>query len=98
MSWETVAAIASMILAIGTLAAFVTQAIKTGEEKGRLMQRVDELERKASGLSDRIACVEDGHSDSRTQFATFEERLKGIDDKLGVIMNQLDRRERPRGD
>jgi phosphopentomutase len=76
----------------------IQRRVKEGEEKGRLMQRVDEIEKKAEAIAVRVTCVEDGHSDTREDFATFAEKLKGIDEKLSTIMNQLDRREKPRGD
>jgi hypothetical protein len=92
MSWEAVASLASLVVALGVLVAFITQAVKAGEEKGRLMQLVDMLKEMLVTHETRIGCVEADHGDMRTQFGVLAERLKGMDDKLSAIANLLERR------
>jgi hypothetical protein len=110
--WEGVAAIAGVVLALCSIIALLVQSNKDAEARGRLLQRVDVLEKtteKQAGiqrvaaieatvekLGDRVACVEDGHADANTQFATINATMKAMDDKLTAITTMLERRTEPR--
>ena len=96
MNWEGIAALAGIVVALGTLAGFLSSGYKSAVERGRLLQRVDQLEADNKKLSDRMACVEDGHTDTREQFAAINEKLKTISDQIATIFTMLERRARGR--
>ena len=89
MNWDTIAAI---LLSLFTLVAVMLQArsirndaARTAEDKGRLLQRVDDLERRMAEQEKKAACADDNHSESATKIATLEAKLDGIKEQLDAL-------------
>jgi peptidoglycan hydrolase CwlO-like protein len=95
----------SIILICGfavTLAAFFFTRVKEAENRGRLMQRVDELEKTIDKLMGRTAAVEEDVSchdsdlsELSTKIESLKEKIDGIDKKLDRLIERRSEERKP---
>jgi septal ring factor EnvC (AmiA/AmiB activator) len=74
-----------------TLAVFFFTRVKEAENRGRLMQRVDELEKTIAEIRGRTTTIEDDVACHDTDLSKVTTEINGIKDMIKSIDKKLDR-------